>query len=92
MSKIEWISEIQDVLVRKQMYELSASFRDAAKYVTQMGEENEPFTRKFFEEMLEKITYNLTFLYKSDITKDQMDIVIEFSRPYLRNDKIDQIK
>jgi len=91
MTKIQWVLDIQEILIKKEMYEISASFRDAAKYLSQMGEENDLFSSKFFEEMIEKVTYNLIFLYKSDITKGQMDIIVEYSRPYLRDDKINQI-
>lgn len=91
MTKIEWISILQDYILRTQNYETAASIREIGRDIVSSGESDQPLTCEFFDLMIEKVSNFQLSHFRSDISEKIINEITTISLPFLREDKINKI-
>lgn len=81
---IDWILDIKEYLIRKQVYEIAAICRDIER--ENLGKNSE-LTEGYFNGALMRIFHNQSPNLLSKIVPD----IMEISKPHIRGYKINQI-
>ncbi len=88
MTNIQWVNDMQDVLIRNQMYSAASILRQVGFGLIKSGYDSEIMSLRFFNEIL---NMKLNADPISDINWGVEKIMIRELPPYLREEKINKI-